>query len=788
MLPQVLFIVDVPHWAIDLKTRNLTRILGTNYDIRKLYQSEVGEEDLDRADLILVYYWLQFECMQHLAAAFERNRKKLLLGVCSEFELEGDRAEPGLSTLRRWDRPLFANNRQLYLKCKSLFDKHVFYTPNGVDTGFYQPRCDKKGEQTLMRVGWAGSLTNQGPDQRGYHDFIVPAIASVAGVELVTAAREDQWRGPQEMREFYQSLDVYLCASRSEGSPNPCLEAAACGVPLLTTRVGTMPELVLHGENGFFIERDLEDITEKVRLLRDNPDLRTSMAQRITRDIQNWDWSIRSDAYRKMFEATLFQSANKPVSAYEALTALDESPTGGSIRVQASEGVSLEQVKKSLMNTATRNLRLIPDGFFAEHRDIELTIVMLSYGRLEKTLNAIRALHEHVRIAFKLLLIDNGSGEDVQTRLAEACSRYAFIELILLDENLGCVGGRDHALRHIDTEYVMFLDNDVEVFPGTVEHLLLSLEQNSDLLGAGGNFVLPNGLVHLCGADYWDENGILRYELSGAGKRFDDPIIGSSGICGWISGASLFRRSALTSNPLDLSMKAYYEDLEWCYRVSQETPGRFYRCVEALALHYHEPMRTDDSISQNERWRRSLKYIEAIARFYKIHGKIIQNIFDFVPELGSPVNQPSVSATKLLLELLNANGADWVLEGLERDQLSPLFASGKLSERMARQERDVTARLSAASQSIEDLSSQLIAKQTSFDSLSSELSDNRRNMQLLTQSLSERESELKRMRDSFGGRLLGLYGRIKYPYLLPIYRLLGLLPRERQSGSKSKES
>ena len=40
--------------------------------------------------MILVYYWLQFNKMKHLEDAFTRNRSKLLVGVCSHFELEGE--------------------------------------------------------------------------------------------------------------------------------------------------------------------------------------------------------------------------------------------------------------------------------------------------------------------------------------------------------------------------------------------------------------------------------------------------------------------------------------------------------------------------------------------------------------------------------------------------------------------------------------------------------------------------------------------------------------------------
>ena len=152
-----------------------------------------------------------------------------------------------------------------------------------------------------------------GPGYRGYHEFIVPAAAAVERVELLTAAREDKWRGPEEMREFYRSLDVYVCASRNEGTPNPCLEAAACGVPLLTTRVGNMPELVRDGVNGFFVERDVDDIARKLRTLRDDSNLRSAMSKQMQQDIQAWDWSLRSRAYRQMFEEMVpkARSANR---------------------------------------------------------------------------------------------------------------------------------------------------------------------------------------------------------------------------------------------------------------------------------------------------------------------------------------------------------------------------------------------------------------------------------------------------------------------------------------------
>jgi len=345
--PKVLVVVSAPNWSHDYKTRSVQRTLGDEYQILKRFHSDLTEADLDSSDLILVYFWLQFGRLKHLEAAFLRNRRKLLVGVCSHFELEGERRDPALATLLQLARGVFANNLLLYHELQPLLDVPVFYTPNGVDTDFYRPRREthpsaqpktfrreqRNGFQAKLkaplssvsslvknlseigageragrlevRIGWAGSLSNQGPEQRGFHDLIVPAVRSVGAARLVVAAREKKWRSPDEMLEFYRSIDIYLCASRSEGTPNPCLEAAACGVPVVTTRVGNMPELVRHGVNGLFVERNVADIAAKITQLRDHPPLRAELSRKMLASIQAWDWRRQAANYRNMFETIL---------------------------------------------------------------------------------------------------------------------------------------------------------------------------------------------------------------------------------------------------------------------------------------------------------------------------------------------------------------------------------------------------------------------------------------------------------------------------------------------------
>jgi glycosyltransferase involved in cell wall biosynthesis len=154
-------------------------------------------------------------------------------------------------------------------------------------------------------LGWAGSKTNH-PGKRGIDDYILPAIEGLDGVRLRFAAREETWRTQDQMVEFYQELDAYICGSRTEGGPHPLLEAAACGVPLISTRVGIAPELIDNYANGILVDRTVADIRRAVILFRDNPEMRVHMGKEARRTIEEeWAWDRQAHNYIPFFDCGL---------------------------------------------------------------------------------------------------------------------------------------------------------------------------------------------------------------------------------------------------------------------------------------------------------------------------------------------------------------------------------------------------------------------------------------------------------------------------------------------------
>ena len=52
-----------------------------------------------------------------------------------------------------------------------------------------------------------------------------------------------------KLREIYNSLDIFVFSSCSEGFGNPPMEAMACGTAVVSTNVGAIPDYSLQGKN-----------------------------------------------------------------------------------------------------------------------------------------------------------------------------------------------------------------------------------------------------------------------------------------------------------------------------------------------------------------------------------------------------------------------------------------------------------------------------------------------------------------------------------------------------------
>ena len=71
---------------------------------------------------------------------------------------------------------------------------------------------------------------------------------------------------------YYQTSDLFILPSETEGLSNAMLEAMACGLPVAATRVGAAVELVRNGENGRLVTAgDNAELSEALEFFLSKP-------------------------------------------------------------------------------------------------------------------------------------------------------------------------------------------------------------------------------------------------------------------------------------------------------------------------------------------------------------------------------------------------------------------------------------------------------------------------------------------------------------------------------------
>ena len=83
-----------------------------------------------------------------------------------------------------------------------------------------------------------------------------------------------------DVPEILPSLDIFVLPSSQEALGTSILEASACGVSVVASNVGGIPECVEDGKSGFlFKAENIDDLKEKLENLIENPQLRIEFGQ-----------------------------------------------------------------------------------------------------------------------------------------------------------------------------------------------------------------------------------------------------------------------------------------------------------------------------------------------------------------------------------------------------------------------------------------------------------------------------------------------------------------------------
>lgn len=199
-----------------------------------------------------------------------------------------------------------------------------------------------------------------------------------------------------------------------------------------------------------------------------------------------------------------------------------------------------------------------------------VAILIINWNGYALTKDCLESLKAIDYGNFKTVLVDNGSVDGSGEKLK---NEFPEIELLASPENLGFTGGNNlgikWALDHL-FDYVLLLNNDTVVEPDFLDPLVSFLEQNP-AYGA----VQPKIMLEEERDKIWNAGGgyFKWLEMTwsvGIGKT-DEGQFDQEKDTPWITGCAMLIRSAIIRKAglLDNRFFAYYEDVEWSFRIKK---------------------------------------------------------------------------------------------------------------------------------------------------------------------------------------------------------------------------
>jgi len=165
-----------------------------------------------------------------------------------------------------------ANSRGLQHLARAFYDRvPIQVIPNGVDLEFFHPTRKNDKTTQLLFVGrvvyqkgldllanalkdlrnldWQLTIVGDGSYKEHLHQLIEQN-------QLTQRVDFHGWCNKEKVLPLLSTADIFINPSRHEGMPNAVLEAMACGLPIIATRIAGNEDLVVDGKNGLLVRSE----------------------------------------------------------------------------------------------------------------------------------------------------------------------------------------------------------------------------------------------------------------------------------------------------------------------------------------------------------------------------------------------------------------------------------------------------------------------------------------------------------------------------------------------------
>lgn len=218
--------------------------------------------------------------------------------------------------------------------------------PNGVDLSVFHPGDKRKAraelcipqEARMLLFAANGIRQNVWKDYKTFRAAVAEVAESEQGELVFIALGEDAplekigkaeirfvpfQKNPEDVARYYQAADIYIHAAKIESFGNTILEARACGIPVIATAVGGIPEQIrslqlpaasseypsnsMEEATGILVpEGDIEALASAIQTLLRDETLRKRLGENAVEDVhRRFDLRLQAKAFISWYKEIL---------------------------------------------------------------------------------------------------------------------------------------------------------------------------------------------------------------------------------------------------------------------------------------------------------------------------------------------------------------------------------------------------------------------------------------------------------------------------------------------------
>lgn len=276
--------------------------------------------------------------------SWDCNRYTEACGACPQLRSRQDR------DLSRWvwrrkqrawkavDLTLVAPSQWMAQSAASsslLRNRRVECIPYGIDTQRYRP-IDPFTARILLRLPTDRKLILFGSmspnDGRKGFQFLQPALKRLSQngwgdrVDLLVLGETQanhsldlglhchylgRFNDDISLALLYSAVDLFAAPSAQDNLPNTVMEALACGTPCIGFKIGGVPDMIEHQQNGYLAQPyEIEDLAQGVAWILEDSDRHQRLRHRAREKVeQEFPLALQAQRYLRLYHELLEQSA-----------------------------------------------------------------------------------------------------------------------------------------------------------------------------------------------------------------------------------------------------------------------------------------------------------------------------------------------------------------------------------------------------------------------------------------------------------------------------------------------